>query len=272
MKPGMTQSVWERRIERLRILRQQHEGAAEILTFYEHVLVFHGKIHRELAASRNGDTPSDWISANPARRREFLERFTEFLTLISQVGPRATMDVAAALNNRSRQGWQACLENAWVRSPQPHGEGEAQALLVRTFLQPYAEWASQRIVHEGATDSCICPACGRRPGLSVLRQQGDGGKRSLVCSFCVTEWEFRRILCAGCGEEDHRKLPVYLAESAFEYIRLECCDSCNQYLKAVDLTKNGLAEPVVDEIAAVALDLWARERGYAKIAANLMGF
>jgi formate dehydrogenase maturation protein FdhE len=30
--------------------------------------------------------------------------------------------------------------------------------------------------------------------------------------------------------------------------------------------------PVVDELAAIPLDLAAAERGYAKIAANLMGF
>jgi FdhE protein len=272
MKHATTPIAWERRLERARVLRQQQGASAEILSFYERVLVFQGKVHRELAASRNGDAPPDWVAASPARRPEFLERFTEFLCLMREVGPQATMEAAAALNSRSRQEWQACLENAWLRAPRAHGEGEAETLLVRTFLQPYAEREALQFTNKSTTDSRICPGCGRRPGLSVLRQQGDGGKRSLICSFCLTEWEFRRILCAGCGEDDHRKLPVYLAESAFEYIRLECCDSCNQYLKAVDLTRNGLAEPVVDEIAAVALDLWARERGYSKIAANLMGF
>ena len=24
---------------------------------------------------------------------------------------------------------------------------------------------------------------------------GDGGKRSLICSLCATEWDFRRIVC-----------------------------------------------------------------------------
>jgi formate dehydrogenase maturation protein FdhE len=36
------------------------------------------------------------------------------------------------------------------------------------------------------------------------------------------------------------------------------------------MTKSGLAEPIVDEIAAVPLDLWAQERGYAKLQSNLM--
>ncbi len=104
----------------------------------------------------------------------------------------------------------------------------------------------------------------------MLRQKGDGGSRFLLCSFCLAEWEFRRILCAGCGEEDYRKLPVYTA-SDFDYIRVECCDTCKQYLKTVDLTKNGLADGVVDEIASAPLDLWAREQGYSKLELNLVG-
>jgi FdhE protein len=55
------------------------------------------------------------------------------------------------------------------------------------------------------------------------------------------------------------------------HVRVEACDTCRVYLKAVDLTKNGLAVPEVDEIAAVALDLWAAEHGYTKLQTNLFG-
>ena len=99
---------------------------------------------------------------------------------------------------------------------------------------------------------------------------GDGAARSLICSFCLGEWEFRRIACAHCGEEDHQKLPVYTAND-FVHIRVECCDSCKVYLKAIDLTRNGRAEPVADEIASAPLDLWAVERGYGKLHPNLLG-
>jgi FdhE protein len=120
----------------------------------------------------------------------------------------------------------------------------------------------------GATP-CLCPFCGRKPGSGVLRPLGDGGQRSLICSLCLYEWEFRRIVCPACGEENHAKLPVYTAEEP-KHVRVECCDSCRCYIKTVDLTKNGLAEPVVDEIAAIPLDLWAQDHGYAKVQLNLM--
>jgi formate dehydrogenase maturation protein FdhE len=39
----------------------------------------------------------------------------------------------------------------------------------------------------------------------------------------------------------------------------------------VDLTRLGFAIPLVDEVAAAALDVWANEHGYAKIELNLVG-
>ena len=112
--------------------------------------------------------------------------------------------------------------------------------------------------------------CGRKPAVGVLRQMGDGAARFLICSFCLGEWEFRRILCPGCGEDNDRNLPVFNA-SDFDYIRVECCDTCKTYVKSVDLTKNGRAEPVVDELVSAPLDLWAREHSYAKLENNVLG-
>ena len=116
----------------------------------------------------------------------------------------------------------------------------------------------------------LCPFCGEKPVAAVLRPEGDGGKRFLLCSLCFTEWEFRRLLCPHCGEEDKEKLPVYTA-AEMPHVRVEACDTCRVYLKAIDLTKNGLAVPEVDELAAVALDLWAAEHGYTKLQTNLFG-
>ncbi len=114
-----------------------------------------------------------------------------------------------------------------------------------------------------------CPD-GHIPLLAILRPEGDGGKRSLLCGICGVEWEFRRIVCPNCGEEDKEKLPVYTAEE-YPHVRIEACDSCGIYLKAIDLTKNGLAVPEVDEIATVALDFWAREKGYRKLTVDVLG-
>ncbi len=65
-------------------------------------------------------------------------------------------------------------------------------------------------------------------------------------------------------------MPVYVAEQ-FPQIRVEACDTCRHFLRTIDLTKDGNAIPVVDDLAAISLTLWAEERGYERIEPNLLG-
>jgi formate dehydrogenase maturation protein FdhE len=41
-------------------------------------------------------------------------------------------------------------------------------------------------------------------------------------------------------------------------------------VKTIDLTVNGAAIPIVDDLASLAMDLWAAGRGYRKVRANLL--
>ena len=116
-----------------------------------------------------------------------------------------------------------------------------------------------------------CPRCAALPVAAVLREEGHGAKRSLLCALCLQEWECLRIVCPACGEQDFDKLPVYTAEQ-FAHVRIDACDRCHHYIKTIDLTKDGLAVPCVDDIASVSLDLWARERGYTRLKTNILGF
>jgi FdhE protein len=140
------------------------------------------------------------------------------------------------------------------------------------ILQPQAERLAQTgsFRREGVAGN-QCPHCQSNPQLAVIRPEGDGGKRLLLCSFCQSEWEFRRILCPSCGEEHNDNLPRYSAEG-IAAVRVEACDVCKHYLKSIDMTIDGLAVPVVDEIATAPMDLWAADQGYRKIQLNLMGF
>ncbi len=113
------------------------------------------------------------------------------------------------------------------------------------------------------------PAYGK-PQVGVLRQEGDGAKRFLICSLCSTEWAYGRIVCPACGEETVDKLAIYTANQ-FNHVRVEGCDTCGHYIKTIDLTKNGLAVPVVDELATIPLNIWAHEHGYVKMQTNFLG-
>jgi FdhE protein len=275
----VAKTVWQRRIRRAEYLAGQHAFAAEILGFYLHVARFQESLYQRLEHGSAGVPPNiDWPSrllpgqqdagATNPYSRELLASFPLFLSLVEEKAPTFLARVAHELQS-SPASWSDLLNHCWTASDEP--PAHPQEFLAFGFLQPYAELLRARapLQLESYTAS-LCPFCHRKPALGVLRQQGDGGRRSLICGFCLTEWEFRRIVCPGCGQEDHAKLPVYTAES-FPHIRVECCDTCHTYINSIDLTKNGLAEPLVDELASIPFNLWAQERGYTKLHPNLLG-
>jgi FdhE protein len=257
---------WQKRIRRAEQLAAQHPFAAEILSFYVHLARFQQGLGQKFQhASTN---PSVLLAARP-EFAELLGSFPEFLSLVEGKAPTRFAKVAHELRNSAPSSWSDLLSHGWSNSDEP--PSEPQQFLAAAFLQPYAETVRSRAgLHlEGYTHP-PCPFCNRKPAFGVLRQQGDGARRNLLCGFCLCEWEFRRIVCPACGEEDQAKLPVYTADQ-FPHMRVECCDACRTYIKSVDLTKNGLADPLVDELASVPLDLWARDHGYDKLRPNLLG-
>ena len=261
---AVAQTSWQKRIRRAEELAAQHSFAAELLGFYGRLARFQESIFLTLGRAPVGGFSerlnSDQISSSSE----------PFLLMVEEHGPARLADVALRLrSNEMRSGWPDLLNAAWSgieRLP-----SEPQDFLARAFLQPYAEWVRSSLPASGdSANGRSCPFCRRKPGAGILRPQGDGALRSLLCSFCFGEWEFRRILCPNCGEQDNKNVPVYTANE-FAHIRLESCDSCKTYIKTVDLTKSGRAEPVVDEIASAPLDLWAQERGYTKLHPNVLG-
>jgi FdhE protein len=61
-------------------------------------------------------------------------------------------------------------------------------------------------------------------------------------------------------------------DAQFPHLRVDGCETCSHYVLTIDLDRDGRAVPIVDEIAALPLDLYAKERGMSKLVPNLMGF
>ena len=265
----MAVSQWQRRIQRAQDLAGQYPFAAEILGFYIHVARFQENLHRQLSAGSPRQPDSELAAFSPDQLEDLSSRFDSFLSMAEAHGPKALAELSRELRARGSSFYPELLQHAWTTTT--NSPADAQGLLAMAFLQPYAEFLRSRAsLRPVSTAHALCPFCTRKPGFGVLRQMGDGGARSMVCSFCLAEWDFRRIICPGCGEENNKNLPVFTA-SEFDYIRVECCDACKTYIKSMDLTKNGHAEPLVDELASAPLDLWAREHGYTKLQSNLLG-
>ena len=248
----MTVSAWDRRIERADELAKIWPSAAELLRFYKQLAGLQRVVYEQLGSMR-------------AQRPDvslLLPHFPPLLSLVKRLGPAPLGKMADELAaDRSQR--EALLAGQLET-------GEGKQFFARVLLQPYFEFLAAQSNIAPQSVEPTCPFCGERPQAAILRGEGDGGKRSLLCSLCSTEWEFRRILCPNCGEEKESMLPVYTAEE-FSHVRVEACETCRTYIKSVDLTRNGLAVPVVDELATVSLTLWADERGYAKLQLNLLG-
>jgi FdhE protein len=261
---AVTGTTWQNRIRRGKDLAVEHPFAAELLAFYVRLAQFQESLYSQLVHAPVGGF------SDPLESAQILSSSKPFLLMVEEYGPARSAEVARRLRSEEiESGWPDLLNATW--GSREHVPSEPQDFLARAFLQPLAERVRSRLAAPRNSSSArLCPFCGRRPGAGILRPQGDGALRSLLCSFCLGEWEFRRIFCPNCAEEDNEKLPVYTAND-FPQIRVECCDSCKTYIKSLDLTKSGLADPVADEIASAPLDVWAHEHAYRKVHPNVLG-
>src|SRR6266404_1870781 len=257
----MIHAMWDRRIRRANELTSSYAFAAEGLRFYSRVATFQKSLYAEIQKAL-ADSPK--ISADRPLRDELdlfllLPKFPRFLSVIEQIAPVPLAQAAAGYD----------IEPA--RAGGSQNANSLDRLLPWIFLQPYAEYlADRREIEIVDGTPSTCPLCGCNPIVGVLRSEGDGAKKSLLCMLCAHEWVFRRIYCPACGEEREPQMAYYSAPE-IAHVRVDVCDTCHTYLKSVDLTKTGLAVAVVDELATIPLDLWAREHGYEKLQMNLLG-
>jgi FdhE protein len=265
---------YDARIRRAERLAAQNFFASEFLNFYKHIAAFQKKLHAVIAAAsavKSAGASSVEVRAS-LDLTLLLPHFRGFLSTIEQHAPPALAKAAHQMALLPSDSWIASLEAYWQHAGKYDQQvGAFAQFLARAFLQPYAEFRAAPLPRAPMVITVrVCPLCGSRPLMGVLRVEGDSGKRFLLCSFCSQEWEFRRIHCPTCGEQAEGKLPVYVAEQ-LPHIRVEACDTCKFFLTTVDLTKDGHAIPQVDDLAAIPLTLWAHEHGYSRLQPNLLG-
>lgn len=268
------EAEYDARIRRADLLSSPHSAATEFLEFYKHVASFQKLLRASIAAAHQVK-PGGFPTSSLRNELDFtvlLSHFRGYLSVIENHAPPALAESARQFALLPSDSWIVILEAYWQHAGVYDQQvGAFAQFLPRAFLQPYAEFrAALASRAPQVTTPRLCPLCGSRPLLGVLRPEGDGGKRFLLCSFCSQEWEFRRILCPTCGEEAEDKLPVYIAEDS-PHVRVEACDTCKFYLRTIDLTKDGNAIPLVDDLAAIPHTLWANEQGYSRLQPNLLG-
>jgi len=105
-----------------------------------------------------------------------------------------------------------------------------------------------------------CPVCGHWPSLAHL--ESEEGKRTLWCLHCDTRWNYKRIQCVYCGNEEQEQLRIFFPEGNPDH-QIQACSVCRRYLKQV---RN--AEPAADfpfdtvYMGTAVLDLLGREENF----------
>jgi Protein involved in formate dehydrogenase formation len=279
---------WAERRRRAAELGERWPFAAEVLTFYSALLDVQAQAYD--AARAELSDPSRTVPYAVARVLPMVKAVT------AASGPeklaRAVAEHAAAAQ------WEEKVTR-WLDG------GELSTIdryLARAAAGPVLEALGPAVgqVWDGPRDARHCPHCGGLPQVSVLASAGEdlvAPRRYLECSRCAWRWAYPRMTCAGCGETEARHLPIFAEEGTteaeatgmvirgvraapagtpasgarFRHVSIYACRTCSRYLLNIDLSRDARAVPVVDEMAAMPLDLYAREQGIAKIVPNLMG-
>jgi FdhE protein len=258
-------SEFERRAARAELLAGQAETAREPLRFAAGLYRAQGRLAEQLESAHAGSRLSGHLDQDLER---FLEQTAGIVGYAAQSGPEALAEAARARQSDLAATARTRLLVFW--------SGDATSrddYLSRAILRPYVEvlrvavTPPDRLHRRGQ-----CPFCGGSPWVSARREGSltEGARRSLVCALCGGEWLFSRILCPACFEDDPHKLPSYTTDR-HPAVRIEACETCRKYVKSIDLSEDARPIPEVDELASLALDLWAHEQGFERVEPGIAG-
>ena len=193
MKPGK----WDARVERARALEKAYPFAAEGLRFYEQIALAQKALYCDLESHLT----KRMKPLDPGTLRSDLDlpfllpRLGPFLSTVEKNAPAALAESVHEIRARNGNHSSEMLRRFWDGGPYAEGVLTRAELAVSwAFLQPYAEFsADHALISEQHATPSLCPLCGNKPIVGVLRREGDGAKKSLICMLCAHEWDFRRI-------------------------------------------------------------------------------
>lgn len=259
-------AVFEERATRAEVLARISDAAAEPLAFAAGLLHVQAGLAAALEAAHAARPLSGHLAADADR---MIRRLLEVPRFAASNGPPALSEDARTRAAEDEATVRTRLAVFWSGDRQA-----AEDYLSRAMLRPYVEVlrtgnvAPDRVHRQGQ-----CPFCGGAPSVACRRGGGtdaEGSARFLVCALCGLEYAFNRILCPSCFEEDPARLPSFQS-AVHPGVRLETCETCRRYVKSLDLSQDARPLPEVDDLASLAMDLWAIEQGYTRIEPGLAG-
>lgn len=184
-----------------------------------------------------------------------------FLIDNADAEPHFMENLAMKLLARDNESFQTLSADYYI-------DADELIFLTTNWLKPYfvlfAEKNTDTIPFDDWEQSC-CPVCGYFPDMALLKDAMEG-KRFLHCALCETEWPYKRLACAICGEENAEKLGYLALEDSSEY-RADYCNNCHGYIKTRRISKETFSEDydlTVENILTVGFDSSLIEKGYTR--------
>ena len=256
------------RIVRSLALARERAATADLLNFYadlcdfqQSLLPHHSRFLRSAAREF-----SDAFDASAASASAI-----DLVRWLDDRPQQGLVSLNRTVLGRTKNEWEPLLDRLWRWSGVSlDGVDETDQFVAEALLQPFAESLARS--RERGRPNAVgvdCTTCGGRAFLAALQERGGEKTRTLICGFCLSEWAASRAICPKCGDGNEDALLVYRSEE-FPDVRIEACRRCQSYIKTIDLTRSSDAIPVVDDLASLAMDLWAAGRGYRKLRPNLL--
>ena len=279
---------WTKRCERAVELRRRWPFAAEVLDFYGALL----DVQRAGFGQAQREAPP--AGARAVAAFAVAKLLPSVVEVSVTKGPPA---LAGSVIERFHEGNFADVIERWLRGDELP---LVDRFLARASAGPVLEalGSAAGAACEGPRDERHCPVCGGLPQVSYFATSSEAlqsAHRYLECSRCATSWAYPRLACAACGESEGARLSV-LSEIGtaqaevsgemiksgtarsnldpsvtFPHLRIDGCKTCKHFILTVNLERDAKAVPLVDELAAIPLTLYANEHGLNKAVPNLMG-
>lgn len=266
-------------LELIESYKNSYPHYVELLDILEEVLILREKYRHKMTGTifpvnediiekkLSGGLPLIDFSTGDFDLTESKRYFLELLKIAEKRNPEETREFARKIEDGTVD-FKKMIRNFVTTDEDTTMEQEYEFLdLIDLFLEeslrPALEIVAEkygRVIEESGWSEGYCPVCGSEPKIGELREED--GRRILFCSQCGFEWNFVRIKCPFCGNEDQQTLAYFTVEDD-ERHRVDVCNSCKRYIKVVDF-RNTKDETNLDveAIATLHLDMLASEEGY----------
>jgi FdhE protein len=264
-------------IEKYKNMSPHYEELLEIL---EEILILREEYRRKLKEDvfsvdethidkkMSGGLPLIDFTQNNFDLSQPRQYFFKLLEIAQKRSPDETERILKDLDEGSLD-FESMVRDSFVREPEQQIPDEEErifdllGLFVEESLRPALEMVAGKyhnVIQKSEWAEGYCPVCSKEPKIAELREEE--GFRYLYCNQCGFEWNYRRIKCPFCGNEDQQELAYFSIEGEEKY-RVDVCNNCKRYIKTVDFRKTTeRANLDVEDIATLHLDILASEEGY----------